>query len=83
MERSIESLRIEFLRILDEIEKITNGDKEYEPSKYESCIKIDGKPILPPLMTKGKKICLKYIHTVHVEIVDSGFKQGIFHFFTK
>ena len=58
MERSIESLRIEFLRILDEIEKITNGDKECEPSKYESCIKIDGKPILPPLMTKGERIYL-------------------------
>jgi len=55
MERSIESLRVEFLRILDEIEKVTKVEKEYEPSKYESCIKIDGKPILPPLMTKEKK----------------------------
>lgn len=61
MERSIESLRVEFLRILDEIEKVTKVEKEYEPSKYESCIKIDGKPILPPLMTKGKKICFNYI----------------------
>ena len=60
MERSIESLRVEFLRILEEIEKITKVEKEYKPSKYESCIKIDGKPILPPLMTKGKKICFKY-----------------------
>ena len=63
MDQDIESLRVEFLRILGEIEKIAKGnnDRPYEPSAYESCIKIDGKSILPPVMTAEKKeLCSKW-----------------------
>ena len=72
MEQSVENLRVEFLRILEEIEKISKGDetRNYEPSKYESCIKIDGKPILPPLMTKGKRIYIKDLQLVSKSVKD-------------
>ena len=61
MEQNIESLRLEFLRILQEVEKISKGDQDpkYDPSKYESCIKIDGRSILPPVMTEGKYLFWK------------------------
>lgn len=57
MGSNVENLRVEFMRILEEIEKVVNenGDSSYEPSKYESCIEINGKPILPPLMTPEKR----------------------------
>ena len=64
MDQDIESLRVEFLRILSEIEKIAkdkNDERPYEPSAYESCIKIDGKSILPPVMTTEKReLCSKW-----------------------
>ena len=50
MDQKCESLRQEFLRILQEIEKVEKSqditEKTYEPNKYESCVKIKGKPIL-------------------------------------
>ena len=59
MDQKCESLRQEFLRILQEIEKVEKSqdipEKTYEPNKYESCVKIKGKPILPPLMTETKR----------------------------
>jgi len=59
MDQKCESLRQEFLRILQEIEKVEKSqdipEKTYEPNKYESCVKIKGKPILPPLMTESKR----------------------------
>ena len=67
MDQHIENLRLEFLRILEEVEKISKGDQDpkYEPSKYESCIKIDGRPILPPVMTDGKYAFKDFILFFH------------------
>jgi hypothetical protein len=61
MGSSIENLKADFLRILEEIEAVTGNVTTYEPSKYESCIKIKGQAILPPLMTPEKvNQCLKW-----------------------
>ena len=67
MDQHIENLRLEFLRILEEVEKISKGDQDpkYEASKYESCIKIDGRPILPPVMTEGKYVFEDFSHFFH------------------
>ena len=47
-----------------EIELVSSQSAEqkvYDSSKYESCIKIKGKPILPPLMTEEKREqCFKW-----------------------
>ena len=55
----LDNLREDFYRILHEIEAVTTQSEQqpsiYDSSKYESCIKIKGKPILPPLMTEEKK----------------------------
>ena len=55
----LDNLREDFYRILQEIEAVTTQSEQqpsiYDSSKYESCIKIKGKPILPPLMTEEKK----------------------------
>ena len=71
MDQHIENLRLEFLRILEEVEKISKGDQDpkYEPSKYESCIKIDGRPILPPLMTDGKYAFKDFILFYSIDFV--------------
>ena len=60
MDQKCESLRQEFLRILQEIEKVEKSQdipdqKAYQPDKYESCVKIKGKSILPPLMTERRR----------------------------
>ena len=59
MDEKCAALRQEFLRILQEIEKVEKSEdfqtKSYQPSQYESCVKIKGKPILPPLMTESKR----------------------------
>ena len=60
MGSSIDNLREEFLRILSDIEAVgkdynTATSSEYKPSKYESCVKIKGQPIIPPLMTNEKR----------------------------
>ena len=55
---AIENLRSEFLRILDEIEKVANAlplEKSSAAIDYDSCIKIRGQPILPPVMTPEKR----------------------------
>ncbi len=63
MGASIESLRQDFLRILDEIEKIQEQTQNFcevsetsESLRESSCIKIKGKPILPPVMTQEKRL---------------------------
>ena len=60
MGSSIDNLREEFLRILSDIEAISQdynnaSTPKYKPSKYESCVKIKGQPIIPPLMTDEKR----------------------------
>ena len=62
MGSSIDNLREEFLRILSEIEAVSEdyntaitATAKYQPSKYESCVKIKGQPIIPPLMTDEKR----------------------------
>lgn len=57
---SLDSLRTQFLQLLEEIEKIAASKNDSETAgvnqdNYESCVKIDGHPILPPVMTPEKR----------------------------
>ncbi len=60
MASSIEILRQNFLQILEDIRVVTDessreGKNEQPNEGYESCIRIGGKPIIPPLMTSSKR----------------------------
>ena len=55
MEELEKSLR-EILREIEELSVIKDDDEDdsHDEQDYQSCIRVRGRPILPPLMTPGK-----------------------------